>query len=163
MINTRSGIRSRFGVSALLASALVLPGLCAVGVPPASADPSPILEQALMAARAGSSCGAFGADPQVAHAAEIINQSTKDYLTHSAETVPAESQHPDAIAKDVGVQATKTFALQGAAQTQAEAIKGLLVQGFSAIPDCGYSRIGTSTLYDANTGFTLVTAVLVGP
>jgi hypothetical protein len=162
MMKTRAGTSRGLGRRVALALGLAASGLAVAGGP-AHADPGTVLDQALMSARAGTPCGQFGPDQQVAHAADIINRSTRDYLAQHADTVPADAQHPDAIVKDLGIPASKTFALLGAAQSPGDAIKGLLVQGFAAIPDCSYNRMGTSMIYDADSGYTLVTAVLVGP
>ncbi|MBI3214218.1 MAG: hypothetical protein HYZ38_10380 [Mycobacterium sp.] len=127
----------------------------------ASADPAPDLAEAVASAR--GHCGPLTVDPRVDRAADIVNQSTYDYVDHTARDVPADDPHPAAIVKDLGIEGAKTYALQGAALDDADAIRGLLVQGFSVIPDCGYTSIGTSRLYEPESGFHLLVVVLVGP
>lgn len=127
----------------------------------AAADPYPVLAQAVNAARGGS-CGALSPDAKAEHLADIVNQSTFAYVDHTAQNVPADDPHPTAIAKDLGITGSKVMSLQGAGQAESDAIHGLLVEGFSAIPDCSYSQIGTSVLREPETGYTLMVVVLVG-
>jgi hypothetical protein len=141
-------------------AAIGLGGFLAV---PAAADPAPDLAQAVNSARGSAQCGSLRYDPRVEHAAEIINRSTYDYLNHTAQNVPADNPHPTAIVKDLGIEGTKSYALQGASQNEGDAIKGLLLQGYQVIPDCAYTDIGVSLLYEETSGFYLVVAVLVGP
>jgi hypothetical protein len=128
---------------------------------PVAADPAPDLAQAVSSARAN--CGPLAYDPRVEHAAEIVNRSTYDFLQHTAQNVPADDPHPTAIVKDLGIEGTKSYALQGAGQDEANAVRGLLLQGFNVIPDCGYTSIGASRLYEADSGYYLVVVILVGP
>jgi hypothetical protein len=128
---------------------------------PAGADPAPDLARAVSAAH--GNCGPLAYDPRVERAADIVNRSTYDFLQHTAQNVPADDPHPTAIVKDLGIEGTKSYALQGAGQDEADAVRGLLLQGFNAIPDCGYTSVGTSRLYEPGSGYYLVVVVMVGP
>lgn len=145
--------------AAVLISACIL---AAVGAPTAMADPYPALAQAVNAARGGS-CGELKPDPKAEKLADIVNQSTFTYVNHTAENVPADDPHPTAIAKDLGITGSKVTSLQGAALAESDAIHGVLLEGFSAIPDCSYTEIGTSVLREPDSGYTLLVVVLVGP
>ncbi|CDO30929.1 hypothetical protein [Mycolicibacterium peregrinum] len=136
--------------------------LAAAGAPAAMADPYPALAQAVNAARGGS-CGELKPDPKADKLADIVNQSTFTYVNHTAENVPADDPHPTAIAKDLGITGSKVTSLQGAGLAESDAIHGVLLEGFSAIPDCSYTEIGTSALREPDSGYTLVVVVLVGP
>lgn len=132
--------------------------LCA---PPAGAERADDLERGVAAVRAGGQCGALRHDPLVERAAEISNRSTVDYLSHGAEYVPVAD--PLIVLKDLGSDAATAIQLQGHGRTDAEAIKGALLQGYSKLGDCSYETIGSSVIRDPDTGRTLVVAVLAGP
>jgi hypothetical protein len=130
--------------------------------PLAAANPAPHVAQAVTSARAGTQCGPLRYDPVVEHAAEIVNRSTYDYLNHTAKNVPIEEAHPTAIMKDLGIDAGKVLSLKGASEKEADAIKGLLLQGYAAWPDCSYTDFGVSLLHVEQTNYFLVVVVLVG-
>ena len=119
--------------SAVLAAAV---GAGALFAAPAAADPSPALQQAVTDVRSAASCAPLNYNPAVEHAADIVNRSTYRYLARAAENVPADDPHPTKIVKDLGINASKASSFQGAGRTSADAIKGLLLQGRNAIPDC---------------------------
>jgi hypothetical protein len=144
-------------VSAILATISVVTPF----TPSAFAEPEPALAQAITAAH--GQCGPLRYDPVVEQAAQMINQSTQTYLDHTADNVPIDEPHPTALAKDFGINGTKVYSLKGAGYSEADAITGLLVEGFNVLPDCAYRDFGVSMLHDDSTGFSLVTAVLVGP
>lgn len=127
---------------------------------PASADPSPAVADAIAAARTGAPCAALRYDPTVEHAADIVNRSTYTYLNHTAENIPADGLHPTSILHDLGIDTGKALALQGAARNGADAVKGVLLQGRNAIPDCAYTAFGVSVLREEQSGFTLAVVVL---
>jgi hypothetical protein len=134
----------------------------AVLAPPAVADPAPEIQQAVVAVRSSASCGPLNYNPTVEHAADIINRSTYTYLNHTAQNVPADDPHPTAIVKDLGINARNVLSLQGAGHSEADAIKGVLLEGRAAIPDCSYTDFGVSLLHEEQTDFTLAVVVLVG-
>lgn len=139
----------------------------AVGLPfspRAAAEDATILRDAVASARGSASCGPYQYDPIDEHAAEIVNRSTLGYVTHTARNVPADSApFPMPILKDLGSSAGKATFLQGAGFNDANAIKGLLVQGHELLHDCSYTDYGVSLLRDAETGYTLTVVVLAGP
>nr|WP_155920501.1 MULTISPECIES: hypothetical protein [unclassified Mycolicibacterium] len=137
-------------------------GVGAVFVVPAAADAAPEVAQAVSAAREGASCGPLKYNPAVEHAADIVNRSTFTFLSHTSENVPIDEPHPVAVTRDLGIDADKVMSLQGAGQDEGKAIKGLLIQGRDAIPDCSYTDFGVSHLYESASGYHLVVAVLVG-
>ncbi|CQD06672.1 hypothetical protein BN000_01328 [Mycobacterium europaeum] len=116
----------------------------------------------MAAARGSAACGPLRYSPTVEHAADIVNRSTYTYLNHTAENVPADDPHPTAIVKDLGMDASKVLSLQGAAREEADAIKGVLLEGRTAIPDCAYTDFGASVLHEEQSDFTLAVVVLVG-
>lgn len=140
---------------ALLIAVLVAPA----AVAGAAAD----VDQALAVARGASSCGPLHSNATVEQAADIVNRSTRAYLSHGSFDIPADNPDPTAILKDVGISPTKAIALQGAGHTAADAIKGVLLQGYKAIPDCSYTELGSSLLVEDQTGYVLVVAMLVRP
>lgn len=146
--------------TAIVALALVA-GVGAMVAPSAAADAAPAVLQAVVDAR-GTSCGPLDYNPTVERAADIVNRSTYAYLDHSAENVPADDPHPTAIVKDLGVSAAKVSSFQGAAHNQADAIKGVLLEGRNAIPDCSYTDVGVSLLHEPRSDFTLAVVILVG-
>ena len=139
-----------------------LVGLNALLAPPVSAEPAPELQQVIVAVRNSSSCQPLTYNPTVEHAADIVNRSTYTYLNHTAENVPADEQHPTAILNDLGIKANKVLSLQGAAHNEADAIKGVLLEGRNAIPDCSYTDFGVSLLNEGQSDFILAVIVLVG-
>jgi hypothetical protein len=158
-------ILRRWTAGARRASLVLIAATGASGVltVPAAADPAPDVAQAVASVRGAAPCGPLRYDPRVEHAAEIINRSTYDYLQHTAQNVPADDPHPTAIVKDLGIEGTKSYSLQGASQNLGDAIKGALLEGYNVIPDCGYTEFGTSLLQEPDTGYFLVVVVLVGP
>ena len=47
-------------------------------------------------------------------------------------------------------------------EMKAGAVKGVLLQGYNAIPDCSYTSFGASQLYEEQSGLVLVAVLLVG-
>jgi hypothetical protein len=129
---------------------------------PAIAGPAPEVARAVASARGGAPCGPLNYNSRVEQAADIVNRSTFTYLAHTAENVPADSTHPTAIVKDVGIDTTKVISLQGAGHVEGDAIKGLLLEGRDAIPDCTYTDFGASHLYEPESDYNLVVTILVG-
>lgn len=146
-------------VSAVLGIVAVL----AVGViaaPSAVADPVSNLKDAVSSARSGSSCGPLRYNATVERAAEIINRSTDTYLNQEARRVPVAD--PLEGLKDLGYHGTKAYLLQGADKDSGVAIKGALLEGYAAIPDCSYTEFGASVRRNESTGYNLASLVLAG-
>ncbi|OBB27329.1 hypothetical protein A5792_25495 [Mycolicibacterium peregrinum] len=131
---------------------------------PASADPNSSFTQAVVAARAASSCQPLKYDPNLERAAGIVNRSTESYFETTSAVIPADTApQPLPILKDLGSPAGRATLLQGASKAGGMEVKGAIVQGYTIIPDCSYTDFGTSTLYSQSTGYTMVVAVLAGP
>lgn len=137
--------------------------VAAVVVSPTPAGASPEVDEAVAVARGASSCGLLRHNATVEQAADIVNRSTYAYLSKDSFDVPADAPHPTAVLRDLGIPTDKAISLQGAGRTTADAIKGALLQGYKAIPDCAYTEIGTSILFEEQSGYALVVAILVGP
>jgi hypothetical protein len=155
-MTTRSP-RPASGLAAASAVLLILGGTS----PVAAADSAPALSDAVAQLRAGGQCGALTHDPIADATAEIVNRSTDTYVSHNARHVPVSDALP--IYHDLGGQGGKAHILLGAAETEAEAIKGLILQGYAAIPDCSYTGFGVSMSRNADAAKVLTTVVLVGP
>jgi hypothetical protein len=151
--------RSRWAVAALNAAMLLAAGVW-LG-PGARADTSTNLRDAVAAGRGGSSCEALRYNDVVGHVAEVINKSTDDYLNQTATRVPIAD--PLEGLKEFGYGGTKAYLLQGAHESEAKAIKGALLQGYAAIPDCSYTDFGVSMVRNDATGYALAVVVLAGP
>jgi hypothetical protein len=146
-------------VSAVLGTVALL----AVGVTPAPsavADPVSSLRDAVSSARSGTSCGPLRYNATVERAAEIINRSTDTYLNQEARRVPVAD--PLEGLKDLGYHGTKAYLLQGADKDSGIAIKGALLEGYAAIPDCSYTEFGASMRRNESTGYNLASLVLAG-
>ncbi len=130
--------------------------------PPATAGPAPAVRQAVVDVRGAASCAPLNYNPTVEHAADIVNRSTYTFLDHTAQNVPADDPHPMAIVKDLGIKAKNASSFQGAAHNQSDAIKGVILEGRNAIPDCSYTDFGVSLLHEPESDFTLAVVVLVG-
>lgn len=135
----------------------------ALAVPAAVAGAATEIDQAVTVARGASSCGPLRHNAAVEKAADIVNRSTRAYLSHSSFDVPADDPQPTAILRDLGIQTGNMISLQGTGRTTADAIKAALLQGYKAIPDCSYTDIGSSLLLEEQSGYVLVVAILVGP
>jgi hypothetical protein len=128
----------------------------------ALADPSENFKSAVASARAGTSCGPLRYNPVVEQVAEISNRSTDKYLNHAATEVPVVDPLPGL--KDLGYGGSKGALLSGAARNEADAIKGVILQGFDKLPDCSYTDFGVSMLRSQwNGGYYLTSLVLAGP
>ncbi|WP_431232959.1 hypothetical protein ACQ856_27045 [Mycolicibacterium psychrotolerans] len=128
----------------------------------ATAEPNSGLDQAVISARAVSACGPLRYDPRAARVADTVNQSTSGYVNHVADNVPADETHPTAVAKDLGITGGTVISLQGASRDYGDSIRGVLLEGRNAIPDCSYTDFGTSVINDES-GYILTVVILVGP
>ena len=152
-------LRWRYGTG----SALAITTFLSAGVwfaPSALADSVTQVRDAVTSARSGTSCSALRYDAVVEHVADVINRSNDDYLNQVATRVPISD--PLEGLKDLGYRGTKAYLLQGANESEAKAIKGALLEGYDAIPDCSYTDFGVSMLRNATTGYAMATIVLAG-
>lgn len=133
-----------------------------ITAPPTMAKYSDALAEGVAQVRQAAPCAPLAPDPIVERAAEVAAGSTSRYLNHNARTVPVVDPLP--ILKDFGLDVGKARLLQGAAASEADAVKALLISGFQDIPDCSYTLIGVSALSNDNPdGFYLTAVVLAGP
>ncbi len=147
-----------------IALVLVIVTVLSAGVslaPSALADSVANLKDAVAQARGGTSCGPLRSDPVVEQVAEKINRSTNDWLDHTATQVPIEDPLPGLKILGYG-GGSKAKLLQGAARTDADAIKGMLLEGLDAIPDCSYTDFGASMLRNEASDHYLTAVVLAG-
>jgi hypothetical protein len=152
-MTTRSSLRS------VLATATTLL-LAAVLAPVARADDATGLQSAVQQMRAAS-CPQLQPNAIAEKAAARINQSTVDFLDHTATQVPLVDVLPGL--KILGYGGNKAVALQGATHDLATSIKALLLSGYAAIPDCTYTDMGVNVVQYAPTNYWLTVAVLAGP
>jgi hypothetical protein len=131
-----------------------------VPAPPARADSLDTAKNAVVSLRDGTSCAPLRDNPLVEQAADVVNRSTDDYLDHTATRIPIEDPLPGL--KDLGYGGSKAIALFGSHSNPADALKGALLEGYAAIPDCSYTDFGLSMLRNKSTGYMLVTIVLAG-
>jgi hypothetical protein len=125
--------------------------------PSAVADSTGSLRAAVAASRV-TACGPLRSDPAVDQAAADVNESTDKWIDNTSRAVP----ETDALSilKDLGYGGSKAAILSGAAHTDADAIKAILLQGYAKIPDCSYADFGVSALYNAKKDLVLTTVVL---
>jgi hypothetical protein len=128
--------------------------------PAAHADATTALKEAVTAARGGAACP-LRSDPLVDQIADIVNKSTDEYLNQTATRVPIVDAQEGL--KQLGYPGTKAYLLQGADKTDVLAIKGALLEGYDALPDCSYTDFGVSVKRNSATGFSLTAVVLAGP
>lgn len=160
-------------------------GVGVMFTPPAAADPDPNLQGTVVSERAKTQCPPLRYDPMVEHAAEIVNRSTDDYVSHRTKNVPADGA-TDAlpILKDLGSNATVALSLQGAGHnSDRDAIHGVVLEGITpgvgkelhkgvgvfkpieelgAPPfgECSLNAFGVSMIRNAEEGLNLATVVL---
>ncbi|ORA10372.1 hypothetical protein [Mycobacterium arosiense] len=135
---------------------------CIVLAPAAVADQvAATFRDAVASLRSGTSCGPLQDNSAAEQAADIINRSTDAYLNHTATHVPISDPLPGL--KDLGYPGNKAVLLQGAHKNPADAIKGALLEGHAAIPDCSYTDFGVSMFQNETSGYNLTAAVLAGP
>ncbi len=125
----------------------------------AIADTSDSLRSGVSSVR-GTACAPLRSDPAIDQAAAQINDTTDKYINNAARAIPETDALP--VLKDVGYGGTKAVILSGAAATEANAVKAILLQGFADIPDCSYSDFGVSAMYNAKKDMILTTVVLAG-
>jgi hypothetical protein len=156
---------SQFFRRPVLGVAVVIMTVSAAGLSPAPsalADSLDDLSAAVAAYRAGSSCAPLRRDPIADKVAAVINKSTSDWLDHNATQIPIEDPMPGL--KELGYHGGKSQLLAGSSDnSQGDAIKGLLLEGYAAILDCSYTDVGFNILLNERTGNVLSAAVLAGP
>jgi hypothetical protein len=126
---------------------------------PAAADSEDSLRAAVMSVRSAS-CGPLRSDPLVEQATEDVNRSDDVWLNHEGRKTPVDDPLP--ILKDSGYGGSKAVLLRGAARTDVDAIKGLLIEGYLNFPDCSFSDYGVSVLRNRTTNYFLTALVMAG-
>ena len=149
----------RRSIRPIAVCALLISGGMAVA-PSALADSVTRLQDAMAAARAGTSCQPLSYNPVVEKAAAIINQSTDDYIHNISTYQPITDPMPGL--KDLGYGGNKAALLQGGLSNEADAIKGALLQGHAAISDCSYTDLGIDVRRNEATDNLLVVYLLAG-
>ena len=142
-----------------IAIAIAFTALAPFSAPSAAADTTASLREAVAAAR-GSSCDALRYDPMIEQAAEEINVTTSKWIDNAARSLPESDALP--LLKDRGYRGNKAAILSGASSIDANAIKGLLLEGYAKIPDCSYTDYGVNAQYNAKKDLILTTVVLAG-
>ncbi|WP_111512225.1 hypothetical protein [Mycobacterium kyogaense] len=127
------------------------------GMPSAAADPADGLTEALMAVR-GVACGPLKSDPIVQQTAAEVNDSTDQWINHTARAAPVSEALP--LLHDLGYQGSKATIVHGAGRNSADAVKALMLQGYRSIPDCSYRDFGASMIYNDAKGVFLTIVVL---
>lgn len=125
----------------------------------ASADPLSDLTGAVDQTRGISQCSPLQSDPLVVRAAQLANQGTNDYLNHHRADVPFSDPMP--ALKTIGYTGSKARLLSGYGESQTDAIWGLILSGYAAIPDCTYTQYGLDVVQGE--GFVLTSVVLAAP
>lgn len=152
-MSRRSIARAGFVVMVMAASVPLAPTV--------QADSADGFRDAVAAVRGTAACRPLNYHPDAERAAEIFNEWTADWITHTATSMP--NTDPLPALQDLGYSGTKAVLLAGAAHNVADAIKGALLQGYAAIPDCSYTDFGVSVRRNDATGYELTAAVLAGP
>lgn len=147
-------MRVRFGSAAAAVGILVSSVAMA---PSAVADPVDSLRGAVLSAR-GPSCGNLTSDPLLEQAAAQINKQTDRWLDEDLSVPPTDDPLP--LLKDLGYGSDKVRMLQGAGFTDANAIKGLLLQGYLDLTDCAYTKYGANVVRNYTTNYFLATVMI---
>ncbi|MGV9799233.1 hypothetical protein ACWDTP_14385 [Mycobacterium sp. NPDC003449] len=126
---------------------------------PAAADSESNLRSAIAQMRQGT-CAELRSDPLVEQAAEDVIRSTDSWLDHTARAVPVPDVVP--VLKDLGYPGKKATKIVSSGVTDADAIKGLLLQGYASVPDCGYTDYGARLVLNQSSGYYVAAIVMAG-
>lgn len=153
-------IRALSRLSIISSVLIVFAGPLQVAISPkALAEPIDNARAAVMQARGGS-CGALRSEPLVERAAYLVNQSIDGWIDHTIRFAPIDKPLP--ILKDLGYPGGKAAMALGASKNEADAIKGMLLEAWAAIPDCSYSDYGVSILMNKSRNEFLTAVVVAG-
>ncbi|WP_231995469.1 hypothetical protein [Mycobacterium sp. 1274756.6] len=97
----------------------------------------------------------------VEEAAEAVNRSTDEYLSHAASQVPITD--PRDGLRELGYEGQSVHLLQGAHRSAELSIKGAILEGYDAIPDCSFTDFGVSSRMNTDKGYYLTAVLLAGP
>lgn len=158
--------RRRLGMRAAVNHGIIVGFLLLVGsfalAASAVAENDGAFVDAVSAARTGSSCGPLNRNATLDRAADVVNRSTFRFLNHTAESNPPDPEQSAAIIKELGFDGPHVVILQGAGSEESAAIKGVLLDGRDALLDCSYTKFGVSHLYESESGFYILVAILGG-
>ena len=107
---------------------------------------------AVMSVRS-SSCSPLRPDPRVEQAVEDSNRSEDVWINQEGRNPPVDDVLP--LLKDLGYEGDRALLIRGTGRTLADAVKGLLLQGYLDIPDCSYTSYGVSVLRNRTTNYFL--------
>lgn len=149
---------------AVVATTVVTLAAVAGGTPaPARADSAENVQSAIAQARAAQSgCAPLKPNPIVARVAAVVNKSYSDWLAHLSTSPPIMDPVPGL--KELGFPGGKGIFIGGVSKTsESDAIKGSILEGYKAIPDCSYTDFGVDFFLDEASGYRMVAVVLAGP
>ncbi|MDR3655972.1 MAG: hypothetical protein P4L48_09945 [Mycobacterium sp.] len=126
----------------------------------ATATPIPDLTQAVNAARSASNCSALQANSLAEKVAQMATQNTVDYEAHRVSAVPFTDPMP--ALKTIGYTGSKAALFAGFGSTEADSIRGALIQGRDNISDCSLTQYGVSSALD-DAGNTVTSVVMSVP
>jgi hypothetical protein len=163
-----SDVRQAIGTTCIV---LILAGLALAAAPRSHADPTGKLKSAVDSAR-GNSCPALQSDPVLNQLAQRTNLSTDSYIGFTTRSQPLGYPKADLLPAlhQLGYNANKSKLLsgygdpeiEGYGDVSAKATYGAVLQGYEAIPDCAYSKIGVDLFLNPSKGYALATVVLAG-
>lgn len=164
----RSAVENRSGGWIALAIAVMtLVAATVLQAPSAKADFTENLREAVMQLHSGS-CGPLHSAPLVEKTAGFVARGTDNYLNHDTRVAPGRVNSqgrlvvdPLSILKDLGSNAGKAMAIEGAGETESDAIRSTLIIGYRDIPDCSYAEYGVSALPNNNSGHYYLTALVL--
>lgn len=152
-------------------SVAAAPMLIAIAAAPLSAaDGTASLQHAVATARGG--CPALQPNQELKDLAQRANLSTDSYVLFHARSQPIGSPKGDILPTlhQMGFNAGKAKMLTGYGDpdiagtgygdVEAEAIYGAILEGYSALPDCSYTRYGVDLLPNKAKGYALATVIL---
>ncbi|WP_319449705.1 MULTISPECIES: hypothetical protein [unclassified Mycobacterium] len=131
--------------------------------PTAAADATTALKSEVDSARAAAGCPPLQSDPILDGVAQRANSETDSNILHTARFIPFEDPMP--VLRDLGYNTSKAKMLVGYGDVEAKANRGVVVEGYAAIPDCSYTKYGVNALSDGDgdQGYVLAAVVLAGP
>ncbi|WP_157888901.1 hypothetical protein [Mycolicibacterium fortuitum] len=138
------------------ASTVLALGLAALSCAPHSTADTSTLRSAVDGAR--PPCPAFESDPILDGVASRANTETRAFKEHRARFVPFEDPMP--VLQTLGYPAGKAKLIPGYGDTEEKAVRGVMVHGWEAIPDCTYTKYGVNVL--PGDGYVLTALILVG-
>lgn len=125
---------------------------------PSLADPTADLTSSVQSAR--GRCPSLQEDPALDEAAQRATRETDANIQHEAKFLPFEDAMP--VLREMGYPTSKAKLLAGYGTEPAKAIRGAVLQGWEALPDCSYVKYGANALTNDSQGYVLTAVVLAG-